>query len=431
MLVELSVMEQRYQAVLAVVQDGWKVTEVAQRLGVSRQSVHNWIARYERGGLAALADRSHRPASCPHQIDAETEAAICELRRQHPGWGPRRIEHHLARLGADPVPSRSAIYRCLRRHALIELRRRRKRREEFRRWERERPMQLWQMDVMGGVLLSDATELKVLTGVDDHSRFCVAAGLVRRATSKAVCAVLSSSLRTYGIPDEILTDNGKVFTGRFGPQPFEVLFDRICRENGISHRHTAVRSPTTTGKIERFHQSLRKEFLADRAFPSLQAAQIELDAWVADTTPSDHTRPWTWPRRLSASVWSRFRRTRSPFRSTPPRITPASGSFAVSPPTASSRWTTRCSRSATPSRPSSSMCSWTRRRSRSGARTTSSRRSLAPGPDAFARSEPTACTSSINRIRNAKRQPELDRAHLDNSLVLTGNPDWREDTCDH
>jgi transposase InsO family protein len=281
-LVELSVMEQRYQAVLAVVQDGWKVTEVAERLGVSRQSVHTWISRYEAGGLAALTDRSHRPTSCPHQTSAEAEAAICELRREHPGWGPRRIEHQLAKAGLVPTPSRSAIYRCLKRHGLIELRRRRKRRDEFRRWERERPMQLWQMDVMGGVLLSDGSECKVVTGVDDHSRFCIAAGLVQRATSKAVCAVLAGSLARYGIPDEILTDNGKCFTGRFGPHPVEVLFDRICRENGISHRHTAPRSPTTTGKIERFHQSLRKEFLRDRAFRSMKAAQAELDAWVSD-----------------------------------------------------------------------------------------------------------------------------------------------------
>jgi transposase InsO family protein len=281
-LVELSVMEQRYQAVLAVVQDGWQVSEVARRLGVSRQSIHAWIARYEAGGLGALADRSHKPSSCPHQTDPEIEAEICELRRLHPGWGPRRIEHQLGRLGLEPVPSRSAIYRCLKRHGLIELRRRRKRRDEFRRWERERPMQLWQMDVMGGVILQDDTECKVVTGVDDHSRFCIAAGLVTRATSKAVCAILSQSLGRYGIPDEILTDNGKVFTGRFGPQPVEVLFDRICRENGISHRHTAVRSPTTTGKIERFHQSLRKEFLADRAFASIDEAQAELDAWVRD-----------------------------------------------------------------------------------------------------------------------------------------------------
>jgi transposase InsO family protein len=281
-LVELSVMEQRYQAVMAVVQDGWTVTEVARRLGVARQSVHNWIARYEAGGLPALADRSHRPHSCAHQISPELEAMICEMRRKHPGWGPRRIEHQLARQGVDPVPSCSSIYRCLRRHNLIELRRRRKRRDEFRRWERDRPMQLWQMDVMGGVLLEDGTELKVVTGVDDHSRFCVAAGLVARATARAVCDVFVTALRTYGIPDEVLTDNGKVFTGRFGPRPVEVMFDRICRENGISHRCTAPRSPTTTGKIERFHQSLRKEFLVDRSFQSIKAAQACLDSWVAD-----------------------------------------------------------------------------------------------------------------------------------------------------
>src|SRR6058998_1284431 len=121
-------MEQRYQAVLAVVQDGWKVVEVARRFGVSRQSVHAWMARYERGGLSSLADRSHRPGSCPHQTDAEIEAMICE---------PRRIEHHLGRAGVSPVPSRSSIYRCLKRHGLVELRRRRKRRDEYRRWERD------------------------------------------------------------------------------------------------------------------------------------------------------------------------------------------------------------------------------------------------------------------------------------------------------
>jgi transposase InsO family protein len=287
-LVELSVMEQRYQAVMAVVQDGWKITEVADRLGVTRQAVHKWIVRYEAGGLPALADRSHRPNSCSHQISPELEAMICELRRQHPGWGPRRILHQLGRLGVDPLPGRSSIYRCLKRHNLVELRRRKKRRDEFRRWERDRPMQLWQMDVMSGVMLDDGTDLKVVTGIDDHSRFCVAAGLLQRATARAVCEVFKKAMLSYGVPDEVLTDNGKVFTGRFGTHKAEVLFDRTCRENGISHRLTAPRSPTTTGKIERFHQSVRKEFLADKTFASLASAQQALDAWVDDY---NHERP--------------------------------------------------------------------------------------------------------------------------------------------
>jgi len=79
-------------------------------------------------------------------------------------------------------------------------------------------MQLWADGRVGQVFLEDDTELKVLTCVDDHSPFCVAAGPVSRATS-AVCAVLSASLSRYGIPNEILTDNGKVFTRRTQPWP--------------------------------------------------------------------------------------------------------------------------------------------------------------------------------------------------------------------
>ena len=87
MLVELSVVEQRFAAVLEVVRDGLPVVEVADRYGVSRQTIYTWVANYEAGGLAGLVDRSHRPARCPHQIPSELEAAICEMRRMHPGWG--------------------------------------------------------------------------------------------------------------------------------------------------------------------------------------------------------------------------------------------------------------------------------------------------------------------------------------------------------
>ena len=89
-------------------------------------------------------------------------------------------------------------------------------------------------------------------------------------------------LQRYGAPEEVLTDNGKQFTDRFG-RGGEVLFDKICRRNGIAHRLTAPRSPTTTGKIERFHQTLRRELLDDaRPFASLLEAQAALDDWVRE-----------------------------------------------------------------------------------------------------------------------------------------------------
>lgn len=275
-------MEQRYQAVSAVIHDGFSIVEVASRFGVSRQTIHSWLLKYEKSGLPGLTNHSHKPKGCSHQISSAVDVLICEMRRRNPGWGPRRIEFELAKMATEQMPSRSAIYRAIKRANLIDPHARRRRDEKFKRWERAAPMELWQFDVVGGIYLADGSELKCLTGVDDHSRFCVSAGLMHRANSRSVCDHLQTSLERYGIPQEILTDNGKVFTGRFNSQKdVEVLFDKICRENGVEHLLTAPRSPTTTGKIERFHRTLRSEFLMEKRFDSFEQAQVQLDNFVA------------------------------------------------------------------------------------------------------------------------------------------------------
>lgn len=280
---ELSVAEQRYQAVLSVIADGLAVTQAAEKAGVSRQTMHDWLARYEAEGLEGLKDRSHRPVRCPHQMPAAVEAVVLELRRSRPYWGPRRLVFELAKRKVSPVPSESGVYRALLRAGLIDPRMRDRRSRKWKRWERGAPMELWQMDVVGGFPLADGTSAKALTGIDDHSRMCVCARLMARERTQAVCAGLRDALATYGVPEQILTDNGKVFTGRFNHPPVEVLFDAICREYGIEHLLTQPRSPTTTGKIERFHRSLRAEFLsAGRPFANLQTAQRALDQWVVD-----------------------------------------------------------------------------------------------------------------------------------------------------
>ena len=281
MLVELGLVEQRFAAVKDVLENGASVTDVARRNGVSRQAVHEWLVKYANHGLAGLVNRSSKPNSCPHQMSPEVEARIVEMRRAHPGWGPRTLEHRLAREGIFPVPGRTSIYRCLIRHGLITPEARKRKRADYKRWERSRSMELWQMDVVGGVRLVDGSEAKVVTGVDDHSRFCVSAFVCARATARPTCDALALALRTFGVPEAILTDNGKVFTGRFG-KGGEVLFDRICRENGIKHLLTAPRSPTTTGKVERFHKTLRREFLDGKVFTSVDDAQAQLDGWVRE-----------------------------------------------------------------------------------------------------------------------------------------------------
>jgi transposase InsO family protein len=314
---EMSVTEQRYKAVLAVIADGRTVSEVASEWGVCRQTMHRWLARYEGDGLEGLGNRSSRPAHCPHQTSPAVEVMVLEMRRSHPYWGARRIAFELARKGVEPAPSESAVYRCLVRAAVIDPISRRRRRETWKRWERAAPMELWQLDVVHGFLLADGSTAKALTGIDDHSRFCVSARLMIRERTQAICDGFSSALRTYGLPSQVLTDNGKVFTGRFAQPPVEVLFDRLCRENGIDHILTQPRSPTTTGKIERFHKTLRIEFNTRQVFRNLKSAQEALDEWVtyyntqrphqslADVTPQS---------RFQAEVGREQRQLRHPER---------------------------------------------------------------------------------------------------------------------
>ena len=322
-LVDLSMVEQRYDAVREVL-DGATVKDTATRYGIDRRTLHRWLVRYATDGLAALADKSSKPDRCPHQMPPEVEARIVEMRRSHPGWGPRTILNKLRR-EQDHPPSRAAIYRCLVRHRLISPKPRRRRRDDYKRWERSRSMELWQIDVMGSVVLTNGIGVSIVTGIDDHSRFCVIAKIVERATARPVCEALLEALDRHGTPEQILTDNGKVFTGRLGRRPATVLFDRICLNNGIRHLLTAPYSPTTTGKIERLHKTMRKEFFSDNSFDSIAEMQAAWTSGSPPTTTSASTRASATCRRSGASSSLAPRRSRSstamssPSRNTPPK----------------------------------------------------------------------------------------------------------------
>ena len=252
-----------------------------------RSTVHRWVGRYLTEQLAGLADRSHRPVSCPHQAVPAVEARVAEMRRAHPRWGSRRIRLELLRkptLGMV-VPAERTIDRILIRHGLLRARPRKKPRSAYQRFERPGPMQLWGIDIVGGIELVDLAtgeirSAKLVTGVDDHSRFCVIAKVVERATARSVCLALAQALVRFGVPDEIITDNGKQFTDRFG-KGGEVLFDKICRRNGITHLLTQPSSPNQNGKVERFHGTFRPDFLDEAdPFETVEAAQAAVDAWV-------------------------------------------------------------------------------------------------------------------------------------------------------
>ena len=166
-------------------------------------------------------------------MPAEVEARIAGLRREHPGWGPSRILWELERAGVAPLPGRSAVYRALIRHGLVDPRKRK---------------------------------------------------VVVAATARPVCLALAEALRRHGIPGQILTDNGKVSTARFGRGPGPVMSGRICAGNGIRHLLTAPYSPTTTGKAGRLHKTMRAEFFTpkDGSFTTVEELQAAVDGWVSD-----------------------------------------------------------------------------------------------------------------------------------------------------
>jgi transposase InsO family protein len=257
-------------------------------VGVSRQSVHAWLVRYRAGGLAGLGDRSRRPRSSPNQASPEVEARVCELRRGHPKWGAQRILHELMRgpAPAEGLPSRATVHRILVRHGLVVTRARRRKRSDYVRWQRPAAMQLWQLDVVYGPRLVDTVtgelrEGRVVTGVDDHSRYCV---LARVVSARPAGPSVWPSARRCSAMGRRRSPHGQRQAVHRSLRPRRgVLFEKICRRNGIAHRLTAPRSPTTTGKIERFHQALRRELLDDaRPFTSLLEARTAVDDWVRE-----------------------------------------------------------------------------------------------------------------------------------------------------
>ena len=186
---------------------------------------------------------------------------------------------------SSPLPGRTSVERCLIRHGLVTPQARKRKRSDYKRWERSGRWSCGRWTSSAGSASSTGSEAKIVSGIDDHSRFVVSARVVARATARPVCDALALAMRRHGVPEADLDRQrqGVHRPVRAGPGP--VLFDRICRDNGIKHLLTAPRSPTTTGKVERWHKTLRREFLDGKVFDSIDDAQAQLDAWVRALQP--------------------------------------------------------------------------------------------------------------------------------------------------
>jgi transposase InsO family protein len=265
--------------VLSVVQQGLRPGEAADQFGVSRQWVHQLLARYREGGLDAVEPRPKRARSNPRATPQELAGRIIELRQSLTGQGldagPVSIAWHLRQEGLH-VPSTSTIRRILHAAGLITPQPRKRPRSSYHRFEAAQPNECWQSDFTHWQL-ADGTDIEILNWLDDHSRLLLACTAHSRVTGPTVVTSFATVINEYGLPAATLTDNGSVYTSRFtgGRNAFEYLLNdlHIRQKNGHPGH------PQTQGKIERFHQTL-KRWLAPRPLPATLAdLQQQLDTF--------------------------------------------------------------------------------------------------------------------------------------------------------
>src|SRR3989344_5985368 len=190
-----------------------------------------------------LMDESRRPKIIHYKISSEIEKQNVSIKKQT-GWGAEKIE--------DVVDvGHTTINKILNKHKLTRPNENRRKRIKYIRWQREHPNSLWQMDVS-----DQKVEGKYCFAViDDCSRYCLGLFELNNISNAIITKLLDDLIKIHGKPREILTDNGNVF----GLRSKHSKFDRWCRRRGVKHNRTAIHSPTTTGKIERFFQTLAKD----------------------------------------------------------------------------------------------------------------------------------------------------------------------------
>lgn len=241
---------------------GGSLAQLCERYGISRKSGYKWIKRYRSDGESGLADQSRKPRNSPGKTLRAVEEQVSAVRRKHPTWGGRKIRDRLKLDGCRDLPAASSISHILRRNGLME----EKRQGENHRiihFERDYPNQLWQMDFKGHFGLSGGGRCHPLTAMDDHSRFNLILAACGDEKGDTVKRHLQEAFRRYGLPDQILCDNGASWScpgHRQALGRFEAWLVRV----GVEVIHGRPYHPQTQGKEERFHKTLDVDLLRTR-----------------------------------------------------------------------------------------------------------------------------------------------------------------------
>jgi transposase InsO family protein len=264
----------------AHLREGRPVAELARAHKVHPSWIYRLLARYRQEGEAGLVPRSRRPHRSPTTLAVAVEEEIVLLRKQlaEEGLdaGAETIWFHLERRHGT-APSVSTIMRVLRRRGCVVPAPKKRPRSSMTRFVATLPNECWQSDMTHWALLGGGA-VEIVNVIDDHSRLCVGAVALRVARSLDVVEIFETARQRYGTPASVLTDNGAIFTARYrnGKSALETELERL----GVVAKHASPYHPQTCGKVERFHQTMKKYLAKQRAPRSIPELQRQIDAFV-------------------------------------------------------------------------------------------------------------------------------------------------------
>jgi transposase InsO family protein len=270
--------------ITAVVIEGRSQAEVARDCGVSKGWVSKLVARYRDEGEAAFEPRSRRPHRSPTAIAAETVALIVELRTglvdQGLDAGCDTIAWHLEHDHGIGV-STSSIHRYLTAAGLIEPEPKKRPKSSYIRFNAEMPNQCWQSDFTHW-RLADGTDIEILAWIDDYSRLVLSLSAHSRVTGPIVVDTFRAAIESHGSPASTLTDNGLVYTTRFSGGGRGGLngFEKELRKRRIIQKNSRPNHPTTCGKVERFHATVKQWLAHQQPAADRVELQAQLDTFV-------------------------------------------------------------------------------------------------------------------------------------------------------
>ena len=264
--------------VASVLVEGRSKSEVARTYGVSRRWVITLVQRYLAEGEAGLAARSRRPRRSPNRISVELENEIVEIRKElaKAGYeaGAATIAFHLQRRHGQ-APAVSTIWRVLTARGFVTPQTHKRPKSSYVRFAAEQPNERWQADITHWPL-ADGHDVEILNLIDDHSRLCLSSTARPVFKGRDVDAAFRHAAATYGDPASLLSDNGAVFTGRYRRRG-RVALEVTLNERGIVFIHSRPYHPQTCGKVERFHQTLKRWLATQPPAPTIAELQTQLD----------------------------------------------------------------------------------------------------------------------------------------------------------